>query len=141
MLWNVWRFLLSYIYLFFKLECVALCRSACIWGVEGSNVWMTLSSASWSRSSRQGRRESMKLRAEVGLEQHACARSEALILCTICSEIRYQIHCLSTVASDSYYGLFTLLDPDSDLYSDTDYCTMQKFPIDSNSDSDHLIEM
>ena len=39
------------------------------------------------------------------------------------------------------YGLFTLADPDSDPYSDSDSCTMQKFHIGSDSDSDHLTEM
>ena len=34
-------------------------------------------------------------------------------------------------------GLFTLADP----YSDSDSCTMQKFHIGSDSDSDPLIEM
>ena len=34
------------------------------------------------------------------------------------------------------YGLFTLADPDSDPYSDSDSCTMQEFHIDSDSDSD-----
>ena len=37
--------------------------------------------------------------------------------------------------------LFILLDPDSDPYSGTDYCTMQTFPIGSHSDFDTLIEM
>ena len=32
-------------------------------------------------------------------------------------------------------------DPDSDPYSDSDFCTMQKFHIGSDSDSDPLIEM
>ena len=39
------------------------------------------------------------------------------------------------------YGLFTLADPDSDPYLDSDSCTMQKFHIGSDSDSDPLIEM
>ena len=39
------------------------------------------------------------------------------------------------------YGLFTLLDPDLDPYSDSDSCTMQKFHIDSGPDFDPLIEM
>ena len=39
------------------------------------------------------------------------------------------------------YGLFTLADPDSDPYSDFDSCTMQKFHIGSDSDSDPLIEI
>ena len=34
---------------------------------------------------------------------------------------------------------FTLLD--SDLDSDSDYCTMQKLPVGSDSDSDPLIEV
>ena len=38
-------------------------------------------------------------------------------------------------------GLFTLPDPDSDPYPDSDSCTIQKFHIDSDSDSDPLIEM
>ena len=38
-------------------------------------------------------------------------------------------------------GLFTLPDPDSDPYSDSDSCTMQKFHIGSDPDSDPLIEM
>ena len=38
-------------------------------------------------------------------------------------------------------GLFTLPDPDADPYSDSDSCTMQKFQIGSDSDSDPLIEM
>ena len=38
-------------------------------------------------------------------------------------------------------GLFTLAGPDSDPYSDSDSCTMQKFHIGSDSDSDPLIEM
>ena len=38
-------------------------------------------------------------------------------------------------------GLFSLADPDSDPYSDSDSCTMQKFHIGSDSDSDPLIEM
>ena len=38
-------------------------------------------------------------------------------------------------------GLFTLVDQDSDPYSDLDSCTMQKFHIGSDSDSDPLIEM
>ena len=38
-------------------------------------------------------------------------------------------------------GLFTLPDPDLDPYSDTDYCTMQKFPIGLDLDSDALIEI
>ena len=38
-------------------------------------------------------------------------------------------------------GLFTLPDPDSDPYSDSDSCNMQKFHIGSDSDSDPLIEM
>ena len=38
-------------------------------------------------------------------------------------------------------GLFTLADPDSDRYSDSDSCTMQKFHFGSDSDSDPLIEM
>ena len=36
-------------------------------------------------------------------------------------------------------GLFTL--PGSDSDSDSDYCTMQKFPIGLDSDSDALIEI
>ena len=39
------------------------------------------------------------------------------------------------------YGLFTLPDPDSDPYSNSDSCTMQKFHIGSDPDSDPLIEM
>ena len=39
------------------------------------------------------------------------------------------------------YGLFTLPDPDSDPYSDSDSCTMQKFHIGSDPDSEPLIEM
>ena len=39
------------------------------------------------------------------------------------------------------YGLFTLVDPDSDPYWDSDSCTVQKFHIGSDSDSDPLIEM
>ena len=39
------------------------------------------------------------------------------------------------------YGLFTLPDPDSDPFSDSDSCTMQKFHIGSDPDSDPLIEM
>ena len=38
-------------------------------------------------------------------------------------------------------GLFTLPDPDSDPYWDSDSCTMQKFHIGSDPDSDPLIEM
>ena len=38
-------------------------------------------------------------------------------------------------------GLFTLPDPDLDPYSDSDSCTMQRFHIGSDSDSDPLIEM
>ena len=38
-------------------------------------------------------------------------------------------------------GLLTLPDPDTDPYSDSDCCTMQKFHIGSDSDSDPLIEM
>ena len=34
-----------------------------------------------------------------------------------------------------------MLDPDSDPYSDLDSCTMQKFHIGSDPDSDPLIEM
>ena len=39
------------------------------------------------------------------------------------------------------YGLFTLPDSDSDLDSDLDSCTIQKFHIGSDPDSDALIEM
>ena len=42
---------------------------------------------------------------------------------------------------DLFNGSFTLLDPDSDPYSDSDSCTMQKIHIGSDSDSDPLIEM
>ena len=42
----------------------------------------------------------------------------------------------SSTRSTKLSGLFTLLDSDSD----SDYCTMQKFPIGSDSDSDPLIE-
>ena len=38
-------------------------------------------------------------------------------------------------------SLFTLPDPDSDPYSDSDSYTMQKFHIGSDSDSDPQIEM
>ena len=38
-------------------------------------------------------------------------------------------------------GSFTLADPDSEPYSDSDSCTMQKFHIGSDPDSDPLIEM
>ena len=40
-----------------------------------------------------------------------------------------------------FYGLFTLLDPDSEPYSKSDSCTMQKFHIGLDPDSDPLIEM
>ena len=39
------------------------------------------------------------------------------------------------------YGLFTLPDPDSDPYLDSNSCAMQKFHIGSDLDSDPLIEM
>ena len=39
------------------------------------------------------------------------------------------------------YGLFTLPDLDSDPYSDSGYCTMRKFPIGLDLDSDPLIEI
>ena len=45
---------------------------------------------------------------------------------------------LETNGSD---GLFTWPDPDSEPYLDSDSCITQKFPIGSDSDSDHLIEM
>ena len=57
------------------------------------------------------------------------------------------IHCGSSInllftgIYNDVYGLFTLPDPDSDPYLDTDYCTMHKFPIGSDSDSDPLIEV
>ena len=41
----------------------------------------------------------------------------------------------------NHYGLFILPGPDSDRYSDLDSCTMQKFHIGSDPDSDPLIEM
>ena len=40
-----------------------------------------------------------------------------------------------------FNGLFTLPDPDSDHYSDSDSCTMQKFHIGLDPDSDPLIDM
>ena len=49
-------------------------------------------------------------------------------------QVIVQLYCIP-------YSLFTLPDPDSDPYSDSDSCTMQKFHIGSDSDSDPLIEM
>ena len=53
----------------------------------------------------------------------------------------YMMSNLHTATYVVTYGLFTLPDPDSDPNSNTDSCTMQKFHIGSDPDSDPLIEM